>query len=76
MKIKKATLHIQIADALREMIMIGDLKHGDKINENDLCASMEISKTPPAGSPPGSQRREPDLARPQPWRLCDEAVYR
>jgi DNA-binding GntR family transcriptional regulator len=46
MKIKKATLHTQIADALREMIMIGDLKHGDKINENDLCASMEISKTP------------------------------
>jgi DNA-binding GntR family transcriptional regulator len=46
MKIKKATLHIQIADALREMIMIGDLKNGDKINENDLCASMGISKTP------------------------------
>lgn len=46
MKIKKVTLHIQIADALREMIMIGDLKHGDKVNENDLCASMEISKTP------------------------------
>lgn len=46
MKIKKATLHIQIADALREMIMIGELKNGDKINENDLCASMGISKTP------------------------------
>jgi DNA-binding GntR family transcriptional regulator len=46
MKIKKATLHTQIVDALREMIMIGELKHGDKINENDLCASMEISKTP------------------------------
>ncbi|MFZ0613091.1 MAG: GntR family transcriptional regulator [Desulfobacterales bacterium] len=46
MKIKKATLHIQIADALREMIMIGELKNGDKINENDLCAAMGISKTP------------------------------
>lgn len=46
MKIKKATLHIQIADALREMIMIGELKNGDKINENELCASMGISKTP------------------------------
>jgi DNA-binding GntR family transcriptional regulator len=46
MKIKKSTLHTQIVDALREMIMIGELKHGDKINENDLCASMEISKTP------------------------------
>ncbi|MFZ0133553.1 MAG: GntR family transcriptional regulator [Desulfobacterales bacterium] len=46
MKIKKATLHIQIADALREMIMIGELKNGDKINENDLCTTMGISKTP------------------------------
>ena len=46
MKIKKSTLHTQIVDALREMIMIGDLKHGDKINENKLCAAMEISKTP------------------------------
>ncbi|MFZ0240397.1 MAG: GntR family transcriptional regulator [Desulfobacterales bacterium] len=46
MKIKKATLHIQIADALREMIMIGELKNGDKINENDLCTAMGISKTP------------------------------
>lgn len=46
MKIKKATLHIQIADALREMIMIGELKNGDKINENALCTSMGISKTP------------------------------
>jgi DNA-binding GntR family transcriptional regulator len=46
MKIKKSTLHTQIVDALREMIMIGELKHGDKINENELCASMEISKTP------------------------------
>ena len=46
MKIKKSTLHTQIVDALREMIMIGELKHGEKINENDLCASMEISKTP------------------------------
>ncbi len=46
MKIKKATLHIQIADALREMIMIGELKNGDKINESDLCGAMGISKTP------------------------------
>ena len=46
MKIQKATLHIQIADTLREMIMTGELKEGDKISENELCASMEISKTP------------------------------
>ncbi len=46
MKIKKSTLHMQIADRLREMIMTGQLKEGDKINENELCASMGISKTP------------------------------
>lgn len=46
MQIKKATLHIQIADRLREMIMTGDLKEGDKINENQLCTAMGISKTP------------------------------
>ena len=45
-KIKKATLHMQIADSLREMIMTGQLKEGDKVNENRLCAVMEISKTP------------------------------
>jgi DNA-binding GntR family transcriptional regulator len=37
---------MRIADTLREMIMTGELKEGDKINENELCASMEISKTP------------------------------
>lgn len=37
---------MQIADRLREMIMTGQLKEGDKINENELCASMGISKTP------------------------------
>jgi len=46
MKIKKATLHIQIADRLREMIMTGEFKEGDKINENELCSAMGISKTP------------------------------
>jgi DNA-binding GntR family transcriptional regulator len=46
MKIQKATLHMQIADTLREMIMTGELKEGDKISENELCTSMEISKTP------------------------------
>ncbi len=46
MKIRKSTLHIQIVDTLREMIMTGELKEGDKINENELCTSMGISKTP------------------------------
>ena len=37
---------MQIADSLREMIMTGELKEGDRINENELCATMGISKTP------------------------------
>ncbi len=46
MKIKRATLHVKIADALREMIMTGEFTEGDKINEAELCDRMEISKTP------------------------------
>lgn len=45
-KIKKATLHVRIADTLREMIMTGEFQEGDKINETELCEAMEISKTP------------------------------
>ena len=46
MKFKKATYHVQIADMLRDMIMTGKLKEGDKINEGKLCETMGISKTP------------------------------
>lgn len=46
MKFKKATYHVQIADMLRDMIMTGKLKEGDKVNEGKLCETMEISKTP------------------------------
>jgi len=46
MSLKKSIYHIQIADMLREMIMTGDLKEGDKINENKLCSSIGVSKTP------------------------------
>lgn len=46
MKFKKATYHVQIADMLRDMIMTGKLKEGDKVNEGKLCATMGISKTP------------------------------
>ncbi len=46
MKFKKTTYHVRIADMLRDMMMTGMLKEGDKINENELCATMEISKTP------------------------------
>jgi DNA-binding GntR family transcriptional regulator len=44
--IRKRTLHEEIANNLREMIMTGELKEGEKINENKLCSSMGISKTP------------------------------
>ncbi|MCK5539954.1 MAG: GntR family transcriptional regulator [Deltaproteobacteria bacterium] len=46
MKFKKSIYHIQIADMLRDMIMTGELRHGDKVNENKLCSSLEVSKTP------------------------------
>ncbi len=46
MTFKKSIYHIQIADMLRDMIMTGDLREGDKINENELCSSIGVSKTP------------------------------
>ena len=46
MKFKKATYHVQTADMLRNMIMTGKLKEGDKVNEGQLCETMGISKTP------------------------------
>ncbi len=46
MKFEKNTLHVRIADMLRDMIMTGELKEGDKIRENEFCENMGISKTP------------------------------
>jgi DNA-binding GntR family transcriptional regulator len=46
MKFKKVTYHVQIADMLRDMIMTGKLKEGDKVNESELCQTMGFSKTP------------------------------
>lgn len=46
MKLKKATYHVKVADMLRDLIMTGKLKEGDKINENELCETLGISKTP------------------------------
>jgi DNA-binding GntR family transcriptional regulator len=37
---------MQVADMLRDMIMTGELKEGDKVNEGKLCSTMGISKTP------------------------------
>ncbi len=44
--IQKKTLHEEIANNLRELIMSGELQEGDKIKEDELCSSMGISKTP------------------------------
>jgi len=44
--IKKNTLHEEIVNNLKDMIMAGEIKEGDKINENELCVFMGISKTP------------------------------
>jgi DNA-binding GntR family transcriptional regulator len=44
--IEKKTLHEEIANNLRELIMSGELHEGDKIKEDELCSSMGISKTP------------------------------
>ena len=44
--IEKKTLHEEIANNLRELIMSGELQEGDKIKEDELCSSMGISKTP------------------------------
>jgi DNA-binding GntR family transcriptional regulator len=46
MKLKKKTYHVQIADMLRDQIMTGKLKEGEKIKESELCSSLGISKTP------------------------------
>jgi DNA-binding GntR family transcriptional regulator len=44
--IKKMPLHEEIVANLREMIMTGELREGDKIKESELCVSMGISRTP------------------------------
>ena len=46
MKFKKSTYHVKVADMLRDLIMTGKLNEGDKINENELCETLGISKTP------------------------------
>ncbi|MDQ1902168.1 GntR family transcriptional regulator [Paracoccus sp. WLY502] len=42
----RATLHSQIADELRNMIVDGKLAPGQKIPEKELCEAFDISRTP------------------------------
>jgi DNA-binding GntR family transcriptional regulator len=44
--ITRAALHTQVADALRDQIVRGELAPGSKLNEVALCADMGISRTP------------------------------
>jgi len=44
--LRRSPLHEEVTDALREMIVAGDLKSGVKISEQSLCARLEISRTP------------------------------
>lgn len=46
MKFKKTTYHEQLVDMIRNLIMVGKLKEGDKINESALSSEIGISKTP------------------------------
>lgn len=44
--INRAALHTQVADALRDQIVRGDLESGARLNEIELCETMGISRTP------------------------------
>ncbi|MGD8561549.1 MAG: GntR family transcriptional regulator [Desulfarculaceae bacterium] len=44
--IKKRALHEYIVDNLVDMILTGELTEGEKINEQYLCDTLEISRTP------------------------------
>lgn len=44
--VRHQPLHEQAIDSLREMIVEGDLKPGERISEKDLCESLGISRTP------------------------------
>lgn len=44
--IQKKTLHQEISSLLRDMIIHGDIKEGEKLKEDELCKKLRISKTP------------------------------
>ena len=45
--IQKKTLHEEIANNLREMIMSCELREGDKIKENEHCRLCKTEENPP-----------------------------
>jgi DNA-binding GntR family transcriptional regulator len=44
--IKRRSLHTEIVDRLRDLIVDGSLKPGEKVNEVELCAAFGVSRTP------------------------------
>lgn len=43
---KRRSLHEEISDHLRSMIIEGELPEGERIDESALCEQLEISRTP------------------------------
>ena len=44
--IVRAPLHVQVAERLRRLIDSGELAPGTRLNENELCQNMGVSRTP------------------------------
>ncbi|MFP3920871.1 MAG: GntR family transcriptional regulator [Dichotomicrobium sp.] len=44
--IERRSLHAELADRVREMIVRGDLEPGAKIPERELCETFNVSRTP------------------------------
>ncbi len=45
-RIQRQSLHLEVADNLRDMIVEGELPPGHRISEGDLCEKFGISRTP------------------------------
>ena len=45
-RIQRQSLHLEVADNLRDMIVEGALPPGQRISESDLCDQFGISRTP------------------------------
>ena len=43
---KKGDLHLHAVAMLRNMIITGALAPGDRLNERELCESLNVSRTP------------------------------
>ena len=44
--IQRRTLHDEVVDRMRDMIIEGELRAGQRINETELCGHLGVSRTP------------------------------